>query len=233
VSVTLTRPRLHHSGDSLVLVEFEPRVAPEVNARVVALAEAIVTARVPGVRDVVPGYASVGVHVDPLHFDGGALEQVVAHAWDLTVPESAPAREVEIPVCYGGTHGPDLAAVAAFSGCNADDVVERHAAVTYRVYMLGFLPGFAYLGTVDATIAMPRHVSPRERVPAGSVGIAGRQTGVYPSESPGGWQLIGRTPWRMFDATRPDPAVVRAGDLVRFKPMSAGDWDALAGGPWR
>lgn len=232
MSATLTRPRLHYSGDSLVLVEFEPRVAPEINARVVALAHVIVTARVPGVRDVVPGYASVGVHVDPLGFDAGALEQVVAHAWDVTGPECMPAREVEIPVCYGGEHGPDLAAVAAFAGCTAADVVERHAAAAYRVYMLGFLPGFAYLGTVDATIAMPRHASPRERVPAGTVGIAGRQTGVYPCESPGGWQLIGRTPWRMFDPTRPEPAVVRAGDVVRFRPVPAGDFNGLAGGPW-
>lgn len=233
MSGTLTRPRLHHSGDSLVLVEFEPRLAPEVNARVVALAAAIVAARVAGVRDVVPGYAAAGVHVDPLHFDAGALEQVVAHAWDVTGPERAPARVVEIPVCYGGAYGPDLDAVAACAGCTVDDVIRRHAAATYRVYMLGFLPGFAYLGTVDASIAMPRRVSPRERVPAGTVGIAGRQTGVYPCDSPGGWQLIGRTPWRMFDAARSDPALVRAGDLIRFRPVPAIDWDVLAGGPWR
>lgn len=232
MSGTLSRPRLHYSGDSLVLVEFEPRLAPEVNARVVALAEAIVAARVAGVRDVVPGYASAGVHVDPLHFDVGALEQVVAHAWDLTSPERAPGRVVEIPVCYGGAHGPDLEAVSAFAGATVDDVIQRHAAPTYRVYMLGFLPGFAYLGTVDAGIAMPRRVSPRERVLAGSVGIAGRQTGVYPCDSPGGWQLIGRTPWRVFDATRSDPALMRAGDLVRFRPVPASDWDVLAGGPW-
>ncbi len=195
MSATLTRPRLHHSGDSLVLVEFEPRMAPEVNARVVALAQAIVAARVPGVRDVVPGYAAAGVHVDPLHFDASALEQVVAHAWDATGPEPAAARVTEIPVCYGGPHGPDLEAVAAFAGCSPDEVAQRHAAETYRVYMLGFLPGFAYLGSVAASIAMPRRSAPRERVPAGSVGIAGLQTGVYPCDSPGGWQLIGRTPW--------------------------------------
>lgn len=232
MSVTLTRPRLHLSGDSLVLVEFEPRVAPEVNARVVALAEAITAARVPGVRDVVPGYASAGVHVDPLHFDAAALEQVVAHAWDLTGPERAPARVIEIPVCYGGAHGPDLDAVAAFAQCTADEVVQRHAAPDYRVYMLGFLPGFAYLGSVDAGIAAPRHLAPRDRVPGGTVGIAGRQTGVYPCDSPGGWQLIGRTPWRMFDASRSEPAVLRAGDVVRFRPVPASDWDVLAGGPW-
>lgn len=232
MSGPLARPRLHHSGDSLVLVEFEPRVSPGVNARVVALARAIAAARIAGVRDVVPGYASVGVHVDPLQHDVAALEQVVAHAWDVTVPEGAAARVVEIPVCYGGDHGPDLEAVAAFAGCGADEVVRRHSAGTYRVYMLGFLPGFAYLGTVDESIGMPRRPSPRERVPGGSVGIANRQTGVYPCDSPGGWQLIGRTPWRMFDAARPVPAVVQAGDQVRFQPVPADQWDVLAGGPW-
>ena len=232
MSATLTRPRLHQSGDSLVLVEFEPRVSPEVNARVVAVARAIADARVTGVRDVVPGYASVGVHVDPLQFDGSTLEQVVAHAWDLPAVEAASVRMVEIPVCYGGAHGPDLDAVAAFAGCSGHDVARRHAALTYRVYMLGFLPGFAYLGSVDAQLAMPRRTSPRERVPAGSVGIAGLQTGVYPCDSPGGWQIVGRTPWRMFDVARAEPAVLRAGDLVRFVALPPDHWDRLAGGPW-
>ncbi len=229
---TLTRPRLHHSGDSLVLVEFEPRMAPEVNARVVALAQAIVEARVPGVRDVVPGYASVGVHVDPLYFDGTVLDQVMTHAWDLEAVVGPPPRVVEIPVCYGGVHGPDLEAVAAFAGCSVHDVVVRHARQTYRVYMLGFLPGFAYLGSVEASLAMPRRTAPRAVVPAGSVGIAGLQTGVYPCDSPGGWQLVGRTPWRMFDADRLDPALLRAGDRVRFVPIPPDDWALRAGGPW-
>ncbi|MEP7117702.1 MAG: 5-oxoprolinase subunit PxpB [Acidobacteriota bacterium] len=233
MSALLARPRFHHSGDSLVLIEFEARVAPELNDRVVALADAIVQAHVIGVRDVVPGYASVGVHVDPLHFDAAALEQVVAHAWDLARPAGSQAHLVEVPVCYGGAHGPDLEAVAAFAGCSADDVVLRHSQQTYRVYLLGFLPGFAYLGSVDVTIAMPRRAAPRERVPGGSVGIAGLQTGVYPGESPGGWQLVGRTPWRMFAAERAEPAVLRAGDLVRFVPLPHDQWDVRAGGPWR
>ena len=225
------RPRLHQSGDSLVLVEFESRIAPEISARVVALADAIAGAGVAGVRDVVPGYASVGVHVDPLRFDGPALEQVVARAWDLAVAEGVRARLVEIPVCYGGVHGPDLDLLAAFAGCSSPDVVARHAAGTYRVYMLGFLPGFAYLGSVDASIAVPRRAAPRDRVPAGSVGIAGLQTGVYPCDSPGGWQIVGRTPWRMFDVARPEPAVLRAGDLVRFVPLPHDQWALRASGP--
>jgi inhibitor of KinA len=135
-------------------------------------------------------------------------------------------------VCYGGAYGPDLDAVAAFAGCASHDVVQRHAAPTYRVYMLGFLPGFAYLGSVDARLAMPRRTAPRARVPAGSVGIAGLQTGVYPCDSPGGWQLVGRTPWRMFDVARSEPALLRAGDLVEFVPLPHDQWDTCAGGPW-
>lgn len=232
MSATLARPRLHPSGDALVLVEFEAQMAPAVNARVVALAAAIAEAGVAGVRDVVPGYASVGVHVDPLRFDAAALEHVVAHAWDLTEAEGRRPRLIEIPVCYGGVHGADLDAVAAFAGCTVDDVVVRHSQPTYRVYMLGFLPGFAYLGTLDPSIAMPRRAAPRPRVVAGSVGIAALQTGVYPCDSPGGWQLVGRTPWRMFDVDRDAPAVLKAGDLVRFVPLPHDQWDLRAGGPW-
>lgn len=226
------RPRLHASGDSLVLVELDPRIAPEVNARAVALAAALRAARLAGVRDVVPSYASVGVHVDPLSLDVGALERAVAEAWDLgpiAAAETGPI--VEIPVCYGGEYGPDLAEVAAFAGCGADEVVRWHSETVYRVYMLGFLPGFAYLGAVDETIAMPRRPTPRPMVPAGSVGIAGRQTGVYPTESPGGWHLVGRTPWRMFDATRSRPSLLDAGDRVRFVPVAAGQWTLFEDGP--
>lgn len=223
-AATISRPRLHHAGDSLVLVEFESTIAPDVNRRAVALAGAIAAARVPGVRDVVPAYASVGVHVDPLRFDQAALDAVVSHAWDTAAGAEPPARVVEIPVCYGGAFGPDLAEVAAFAGCTEADVIARHAAGRYRVYMLGFLPGFAYLGGVEASIAMPRRSTPRTSVPAGSVGIAGQQTGVYPCESPGGWRLIGRTPVAMFDLARPAPALLAPGDTVRFVPLPHDRW---------
>lgn len=217
----LARPRLHWSGDSLVLVEFDARIAPEINRRAVALAEAIAAAHVTGVRDVVPAYSSVGVHVDPLRFDAAALDAVVSHDWDrATAPDEAAARVVEIPMCYGGAFGPDLDEVAAFAGMSPEQVVATHAAGTYRVYMLGFLPGFAYLGGVDAAIAMPRRQSPRTAVPAGSVGIAGVQTGVYPTECPGGWRLIGRTPVAMFDVARARPALLQPGDRVRFVPLA-------------
>ena len=227
-----SRPRLQASGDSLLLVELEASMDPVINARAVALAEALRAAHLPGVRDVVPSYACVGVHVDPLRLDASALERAVAEAWDVGPLEAGPTgRLIEIPVCYGGDHGPDLDEVAAFAHCTAADVVRRHSDAVYRVYMLGFLPGFAYLGAVDEVIAMPRRQTPRPAVPAGSVGIAGRQTGVYPSVSPGGWRLVGRTPWRMFEAGRPRPSMLEAGDRVRFVPVAAGQWPLFESGP--
>jgi inhibitor of KinA len=124
---------------------------------------------------------------------------------------------VEIPVCYGGDLGPDLGGIAEWAGLTVEDVIRAHAAVPYRVYMLGFLPGFAYLGAVDPRIAMPRRTTPRLRVPAGSVAIAGPQTGVYPADAPGGWHLIGRTPLTMFDVARTHPSLLAPGDRVEFR----------------
>jgi KipI family sensor histidine kinase inhibitor len=209
---------LRLAGDTLLLVEFEPVIDPLVNERVVALGRALRTRRVPGVRDVVPGYCTVGIHFDPLRTDLAALERVVEsegrHLEGVTTLPAA--RLVEIPVRYGGDDGPDLAEVARFGGCTTREVVEQHCGTAYRVYMLGFVPGFAYLGRVPAIIAAPRHRVPRDHVRAGSVGIAGQQTGVYPIDSPGGWQLIGRTSTVMFDPDREPASLLSAGDMVRF-----------------
>ena len=204
----------------MLLIEFEPMIDPVVNERVIALAERLRRRGARGVRDVAPGYCTVGVHFDPLQTDLGALERAIAdEASGLESIESVPSRApIEIPVSYGGGDGPDLEAVAVHAGCSPSDVIARHAARTYRVYMLGFVPGFAYMGSVDPSIAAPRQPTPRERVPAGSVGIAGEQTGVYPVVSPGGWQLIGRTPLVMFDPGRAQPSLLAPGDLVRFVP---------------
>jgi KipI family sensor histidine kinase inhibitor len=163
------------------------------------------------------------VHIDPLRTDLGALERVIREeaARIQDGDASAPPPIIELPVRYGGEDGPDLEAVAAWAACTPADVIERHASRTYRVYMLGFVPGFAYMGRVDQAIAAPRHRVPRERVPAGSVGIAGEQAGVYPIATPGGWQLIGRTSAVMFDAGRARPSLLHSGDLVRFVPEPA------------
>lgn len=202
----------------MLLIELEAAIDPIVNERAILLASRI-RARCPrGVRDVAPGYCTVGVHFDPLQTDLVELERAIETEFNgiASVETIADRQPIEIPVHYGGDAGPDLSAVAEYARCSEDEVVERHSAATYRVYMLGFVPGFCYMGRVDPVIAAPRHRVPRERVPAGSVGIAGGQTGVYPVESPGGWQLIGKTDTVMFDAGRRQPSLLAPGDLVRF-----------------
>lgn len=206
------------SGDTLLLVELDAAIDPAINQRVVSLAERLQTRLGTTVRDVVPGYGAVGIHYDPLRTDVVALERAIVEAADEShqASESVERAIIEIPVNYGGAAGPDLEDVAAWAGCSADEVVARHSEQVYRVYMLGFVPGFAYLGRVDRRIAAPRRRAPRERVPPGSVGIAGEQTGVYPMTTPGGWQLVGRTDVVMFDAARAAPSLLRPGDRVRF-----------------
>ncbi len=215
--------RIQACGDSMLLVELDAVIDPLVNERAIVLAARVAARGIRGVRDVAPGYCTVGIHFDPLQTDLAGLEHAIEDegvkiASLGTITDRQP---IEIPVRYGGSGGPDLAAVAEYAGCTEAEVIERHASRTYRVYMLGFVPGFAYMGRVDPSIAAPRHRVPRERVPAGSVGIAGLQTGVYPFESPGGWQLIGHAATAMFDAARAQPSLLAAGDLVRFVPIKA------------
>ena len=213
----MTGGRLVALGDSCIAIQFEPGIDPIVNARCVALAAMVQQLALRGVRDVVPGYDAVTVHFDPRAIDRRALgEQVSALAASANPAAEAGARVVEVPVSYGGAAGPDLADVAAYARGTEADVIRLHGAVSYRVYMLGFLPGFAYMGPVDPRIAMPRLATPRLRVAAGSVGIAGLQTGIYPCETPGGWRIIGRTPLALFDLSRAEPFLLKAGDRVRF-----------------
>lgn len=226
-----TAYRIVPAGDSALFVEFEERIDPEVNARTIACADAIQAAQIAGVRDIVPTYRSVAVYFDPLRTDSDLLMERIAHeAAHATALPTGESPAVRIPVCYGGELGPDLEHVAAFARLPESDVVSLHSSAIYRVFMLGFVPGFAYLGLVDERIAMPRQSTPRVRVPAGSVGIAGVQTGVYPAETPGGWQLIGRTPLKPFDANRPQPFLMRAGDSVQFYPIARSEFDRLAAG---
>jgi inhibitor of KinA len=164
-----------------------------------------------------------------LRTDYDALIEAVERGSGHPAPSpAAPHAVVRIPVCYGGELGPDLDGVAAFGSVSTDEVIALHSAPTYRVFMLGFVPGFAYMGVVDARIAAPRRPTPRVRVPAGSVGIAGVQTGIYPTETPGGWQLIGRTPVKPFDARREKPFLMKAGDSVQFYPIDRAEFERLA-----
>jgi len=213
--------RIRMAGDAAVTVEFEPRIDPVINARVVALVARLREARHAGVRDVVASYSAVTVYVDPIRTDVDRLCAALDAAVTAPTPAASPSPEIVVPVHYGGAAGPDLEEVAAFAGCSADEVVHRHTAPGYRVYMVGFLPGFPYLGTVDPRIAMPRRSNPRLTVPSGSVGIAGAQTGIYPTTAPGGWNLIGLAEVELFDGAREPPCLFHPGDRVRFVAVSS------------
>jgi KipI family sensor histidine kinase inhibitor len=211
--------RIVMAGDATLLIEFEERIDRCVNERAIALADSIRAAQLAGVRDVVPTYRTVGVSFDPLGTDLERLLAEVEGAAAAPVDTSATPALVRVPVCYGGEYGPDLDELAAAAGLTVDEAIERHCAPIYRVFMIGFVPGFAYLGPVDERLATPRRAEPRVRVPAGSVGIAGRQTGIYPAETPGGWMLVGRTPLRPFDLGRAPACLFRPGDAVQFYPI--------------
>jgi len=208
--------RIREAGDSALLVEWEEVIDPRVNGRAVAVAAAIRNASLPGLRDVVPTFRSVAIYFDPLKAEPGVFRDALSRVGG-PVPHVLEGRTIEVPIAYGGEAGPDLATIAEWAGISAAEVAERHADAEYRVFMLGFLPGFAYLGPVDPVIAAPRRDTPRLRVPVGSVGIAGRQTGIYPRESAGGWQIIGRSALKVFDPGRVPAALFSPGDTVYFK----------------
>lgn len=208
-------PRLHALGDAALLFELPPPATLAVQQRLWALAHE--AAGWPGVSEVLPGMNNLTVLFDPERLDAAALEQRLLALWpEVAAAPKADARTVEIPVDYGGEHGPDLHEVARHTGLTPAEVVKRHSAGDYVVYLLGFLPGFAFMGGLAPELATPRRSEPRTAVPARSVGIGGAQTGIYPSVSPGGWQLIGRTPLPLFDPQAASPTLLRPGDQVRF-----------------
>jgi inhibitor of KinA len=222
--------RIVPAGDSAVLLEFDERIDPAVNARAVAVAQSIEASPVDGVRDVVPTFKSVAIYFDPLRTDVKQLMSRLEIEGTRTRPDTAVDRPpVRIPVCYGGELGPDLEEVAAFAGMHPSGVIAVHTSRTYRVFMLGFLPGFAYLASVDPRIAAPRRDRARVRVAAGSVGIAGAQTGIYPSDTPGGWRLVGRTPVRPYDPDRLSPFLLAPGDRVEFYSIEVDEYARLCG----
>lgn len=214
-------PKYLLAGDQAVVVELGDEIDPVLNQRVHALGRAIEKRAITGVRDLIPTYRSLLVQYDPVAVTLDDLRASVANAFESLDEESAATSSVVLlPTLYGGEYGPDLEFVAEHSGLTADDVVATHSSVDYLVYMMGFTPGFPYLGGLDERLATPRLQTPRLAIPAGAVGIAESQTGVYPTASPGGWRLIGRTPLDLFDAQRDPPALVAAGDHVRFVPLT-------------
>jgi KipI family sensor histidine kinase inhibitor len=209
-------------GDSALVVEFGDVIDSAVNSKVVALNEALLGAGIKGVKEIVPTYRSLLIRYDPAEI---TYEQLVLCVKEIEKtlgekPAKVEGRKLVVPVVYGGVYGPDLAYVAQYHGLNEEQVVRLHTGKEYRVYMIGFVAGFPYLGDVPEEIATPRLETPRLKVPAGSVGIAEKQTGIYPCEAPGGWQIIGRTPIKLFDPQWQPPALLKPGDIVKFKPIS-------------
>ncbi len=210
------------TGDAAVTVSFPPRIDPDISARVVALADTVRASGYPGVRDVVPSYHTVTVYLDPIRTDLDRLWTALEEAAAAPLDPGRSPRDIVVPVVYGGEVGPDLDEVARFAGVSPQEVIRLHTQRRYRVYMVGFLAGFPYMGTVDARIAIPRRATPRHAVAAGSVGIAGEQTGIYPATAPGGWHLIGRATVEPFDPGRDPPCLWRPGDRVAFESVMAG-----------
>lgn len=228
----MMQPRIGPFGESALLVEFGQAAELGLNARVHALARALETSPPAHVQSLIPGYVSLLVEFDPLHADLEAAEPVLRErVLQLEVEPRIPGRQRTLPTVYGAEWGPDLDDVAARLGLSPTDVIARHTAAEQIVYMLGFSPGFPYLGDLPDELALPRRETPRERVPIGSVAIADRQTGVYSREMPGGWHLLGRTPVPLFDAGRNPPAYLAPGDHVRFVAIAANEWDRFVGPP--
>ncbi|KUP24671.1 kinase inhibitor [Paenibacillus sp. DMB5] len=235
-------PRIIPLGDSAVSVIFEAAISPQTHRRVKAVCSRLISAPFTGMIEFVPSFHSVAVYYDgpavlrayphfiaqgeeyyPFPIVAALLEEMLKLADEQADP--AP-RIVSIPVCYGGETGPDLEFVARYNRLSVEEVIDIHSSADYLVYMLGFAPGFPYLGGLSPAISTPRRPSPRLAIPAGSVGIAGDQTGVYPLETPGGWQLIGRTPVALFRPHAVPPVRLQAGDLVRFYPVSFSEFSA-------
>lgn len=220
--------RIQPAGDAALRVELPARLDEATSARVIAMAEAVRARWGSVIRDAVVGYHTLTVYFDPLALDGRWLEEQLATiALDPVVVAPRAGAHIEVPVCYGGDLGPDLGDVALAAACSEAEVVALHTSREYRVFVVGFVPGFGYMGPVDPRLALPRRGTPRTRVPARSVALAAGQTGIYPMETPGGWHLIGRTPVRPFDEHRPEPVLFRAGDRVRFRGVTREEYDDL------
>lgn len=229
--------RIYPCGDHALTIELGDTIDVTINEKVMAVFGYLKAANIIGVQDVIPAY-----HTLTLIYDIAVLKKKspgcsvyemmcdeVTKAVNAYIATSQKAaRLVNVPVCYDLSVAPDLVSLAASHQLSVDEVIQLHTAQSYRVYMIGFLPGFAYMGSVDKKIATPRKEKPRTKVPAGSVGIAGAQTGIYPLDSPGGWQLIGQTPLQMFTITKEAPCYLQPGDEVQFYPVSISEFTKLA-----
>lgn len=219
---------LRAAGDRAIVVSFGDEISEELNAEVIALDRSLDREPIEGVTETVPTYRSLLVYYDPALISYKKIaRELDTRSHNLSGEGSQGGRAIEIPVRYGGSYGEDLADVAERCGLTEAEVIARHSGTDYRIYMLGFLPGFAYLGGMDKRLATPRLSKPRQVIPAGSVGIGGEQTGIYPLASPGGWRLIGRTPLKPYDPRRREPILYRPGDFVRFRSIGDDEFEEI------
>ena len=217
--------KLMAAGDQVLVAEFGDQIDERINDQVHALAAKIEGQNIPGIGEVVPTFRSLLVYYDSYRLSyeetAGTIRRLAEH---LETEKAAKKRIYQIPCCYGARFGQDLANMEKLTGLDRQEIIEIHSSVDYKVYMMGFLPGFAYLGGLDERIHVPRLKTPRLKISRGAVGIGGSQTGIYPMDSPGGWQLMGETPIDMYDPNREQPVLVQAGDYIRFVPISIMDY---------
>ncbi|MBR4163912.1 MAG: 5-oxoprolinase subunit PxpB [Solobacterium sp.] len=219
-------------GDTAVLIRFEQKIDPAILRQVTMMANAIKEAEIKGILDLIPAYASILVCIDPLKTDMRSIIAEIEKLKPEKQSEKEEQRMIRIPVLYGRPFAEDLEHVAKHAGISIEEVIRIHTANTYPVYMIGFLPGFPYLGNLDERIHTPRRTEPRTDIPAGAVGIGGSQTGVYPISSPGGWHIIGQTPVKLYDSDQKQPVLLQSGDLIQFYAINEDEYEKIekAGG---
>lgn len=220
--------RIRTAGDAAILIEFGKEISPEINQKVTMVVETIREQHIEGIVDIIPAFCSLLVNYDPRVHSYDEMKKYMEYILKMDFKaDSKPKKIYEIPVCYGGEFGPDIANIAAHAGLTEEEVIEIHTSRDYLIYMLGFLPGFCYLGGLDERIHTPRLPNPRLKIAAGSVGIGGSQTGIYPMDSPGGWQLMGLTPVKTYDPGRKEPILVHAGDYIRFVRINEAEFQRI------
>ena len=223
------KPTISPVGDRAISIDFGQVIDPKINRHIRQTIERIKELQLDGIIELVPTYCALLVEYDAMLYSYSEICNIIEPTLEevITNTTNELVTVVEVPTVYGGEFGPDLSFVASHNHLSEDEVISIHSGTDYLVYMLGFIPGFTYLGGMDPRIATPRLSSPRTLIPAGSVGIAGEQTGTYPSDSPGGWQIIGRTPVTMYDMAKEQAALLSAGDYVRYVPIDEQEYNRI------